>query len=95
MKNPTNNYVEALKFDKRLLEINFKNGLLTKEEYQKFLDQLPDAAANATNMTLEDEEDFGSPQAPAATEPTPSTPTSDDANGAGPGWNDNPFNSTY
>lgn len=91
MKNVTNNYVEGLKFDKRLLEINFKNGLLSKEEYQKYLDQLPDRASNATQLTLEDEEDFG-PKAPKAP-----VGESEGGHGAGAngGWKDNPFNSTY
>ena len=98
MQNRTNDHVEALKFDKRLLDINFKNGTLTKEEYEKFLGQLPDRAENATNMTLEDEEDVGSPQAPTG-DATTEAPATTDPNGSAPnnnpGWNDNPFNSTY
>ena len=39
-----------LKFDKRLLEINFKNGSLSEEEYKKYLESLEDDVDKAEEL---------------------------------------------
>lgn len=36
--------------DRRVVERNIRKGIVTREEYQKFLDSLGDAAANAETM---------------------------------------------
>ncbi|MCB0385897.1 MAG: hypothetical protein KDD43_10935 [Bdellovibrionales bacterium] len=47
--------LEQLKFDSRMTEWNESQGLLTKEEYQKHLDSLPDLSGRVVPLTLEDE----------------------------------------
>ncbi len=45
--------------DRRVVERNIRKGIVTREEYQKFLEALPDAGANAEVMRArlgEDEE---------------------------------------
>lgn len=46
------NQMNILKFDKRLLEINLKNGTITEDEYQQFLSNLKDDNANAIKLDL-------------------------------------------
>lgn len=40
-------------FDQRTLERNLDKGLITREEYDKYLAALPDAADNATRVEAE------------------------------------------
>lgn len=47
----------SLKLDSRMLEYNFKNGLITKEEYEAYLKQLPDLSNNLEFLSLEDKSD--------------------------------------
>lgn len=46
--------MEKLKFDARLIEINLKHGHITKDELQKHLNSLPDLAANAEQLDVEE-----------------------------------------
>ena len=45
--------MDALKFDKRLLEMNRKKGVITEDEYQKHLKSLEDSTANSTHFEME------------------------------------------
>lgn len=47
---------ELIKFDSRMTEFNLSRGILTKEELEKHLSQLPDLASEALPLTLEDNE---------------------------------------
>ncbi|MCB0363857.1 MAG: hypothetical protein H6624_15775 [Bdellovibrionaceae bacterium] len=47
--------LEQLKFDSRMTEWNESQGIMTREEYQKHLDSLPDLSGRAVPLTLEDE----------------------------------------
>ena len=40
------------KFDLRTIERKIKNGEITEEEYQQYLDSLPDESDNATDMDV-------------------------------------------
>ena len=78
-----------LKFDKRLLEINLKNGTITEAEYQQHIQALTDDEANATKVDLggdsndaADSMNGGSHPADQATE-TQSMPTNNDPFGSG------------
>lgn len=42
-----------LKYDKRMTERNITVGDVSKEEWQKHLDQLPDLANNAITFTID------------------------------------------
>ena len=46
-----------LKYDKRLLEMNLKNGTVTAEEYTTHIEQLKDDAANAEQVKFESEKE--------------------------------------
>lgn len=46
--------MKNLKFDARMLEFNLANGLLTKEEYERYMSQLPDSTAQAEKIDLEE-----------------------------------------
>ncbi len=76
------------KFDKRLLEINLKSGLLTETEYQKHLSELRDDTDRAEKLDLNAASDNDFPvkspvngQAGTA-EPTPAR-TNNDPFGSG------------
>ena len=45
--------IEDNKFDTRLLERRFNAGLMTREEYQKHLEALPDMADEADKVEIE------------------------------------------
>lgn len=45
-----------LKFDKRLLDLNLKQGRITKEEYEQFEKSLPDLESSCEKLDLEKEE---------------------------------------
>lgn len=42
-----------LKFDKRMTERNINVGEMTKEEWQKYLETLPDLAHNVETFTID------------------------------------------
>lgn len=46
---------ELIKFDARMIEYNLARGIITKEEYEKYLSQLADSGSNATALTMEDD----------------------------------------
>lgn len=46
---------ELIKFDSRMIEYNLARGLLTQEELERYLAQLPDLSDQALPLTLEDE----------------------------------------
>ncbi len=45
---------ELIKFDSRMIEYNLANGLITKEEYDKYLSQLPDLSTQSVAFTMDD-----------------------------------------
>ncbi|MCK6598774.1 MAG: hypothetical protein L6Q37_10455 [Bdellovibrionaceae bacterium] len=51
-----NEALKKLKFDSRLTEWYLKNNLLTQEELQKHLSELPDVANNVDISSDDDEE---------------------------------------
>jgi hypothetical protein len=51
-----NKALETLKFDKRLLELNLKQGRITKEEFEQALKSLPDLQDACEKLDLEKEE---------------------------------------
>ena len=78
-----------LKFDKRLLEINLKNGTITEAEYQQHLQALNDDVANSEKIDLggesndaADSMNGGSHPADTATE-APAMPANNDPFGSG------------
>ena len=76
--------MEILKFDKRLLEINLKNGSITNEQYKQFLSQLEDVESQSEKINLDDS------SAPAAQEEAVVT-TEPATSAADP----NPYNNPY
>lgn len=54
--------IKNLKYDKRMVEWNLNNGLLTKEELEKHTQQLPDLKEQVNLLDLEaDTEDTNEP----------------------------------
>lgn len=51
--------LESLKYDTRMKDWVVKQGLISKEELQKFLQSLPDSANDCEEVTLEDKPGFG------------------------------------
>lgn len=49
--------MKALKFDARMIEYNLANGIVTKEEYEAYLKSLPDDAAKAVPLRIEEGSD--------------------------------------
>lgn len=47
------NAIDNLKYDSRMVEINLKNQSLTKDEYKKVLEKLPDLKSNAISVDLD------------------------------------------
>jgi hypothetical protein len=45
--------LKEFKFDKRLLDHNLKTGMITEEEYQKYLTTLSDSANNCEILDVE------------------------------------------
>lgn len=45
--------IKNLKYDKRMLEWNLNNGQITKEEYNKFINELPDLADQVSALDLD------------------------------------------
>lgn len=84
------NQMNLLRFDKRLLEINLKNGNITQGEYDQHLIDLRDDTANSETLDLTPEDSSGSrdsmngnshPASGASMEPTP--PKNTDPFGSG------------
>lgn len=48
------NAVEMKKFDSRVVERHLDRGIIKSSEYQKFVDSLPDDAANAERIDVDD-----------------------------------------
>jgi hypothetical protein len=48
-----------LKFDKRLIEWNLHNGQLTEEEYNEYIQKMPDCKDICEPLSLEDYDNFG------------------------------------
>ncbi len=81
--------MNLLKFDKRLLEINFKNGSLSEDEYKKHLETLEDNGDKAEGLSLgsdrkkdqeesvNDSSDLTDDENKEGTEPTTSSINSD------------------
>ena len=46
---------ENLQFDVRMIEMNLKNGSITKEQYQQYLSSLNDIADEAQKLELEED----------------------------------------
>ena len=44
-------------FDSRTVEKNINKGLVTRKDYEKYLDSLADESKNCEEITLEDESD--------------------------------------
>lgn len=49
-----NKAYEKMKYDRRLLDLNLKLGQITQEEYDKFVNSLPDISENAEKINIED-----------------------------------------
>lgn len=49
-----NKAYEKMKYDRRLLDLNLKLGQITQEEYDKFVNNLPDVADNSEKINIED-----------------------------------------
>lgn len=47
---------ELIKFDSRMIEYNLTRGTLTKEEYDKHLQSLPDLTSQSTTLEIEENE---------------------------------------
>lgn len=47
-------FSDALKFDTRLVEYSINRGLLTREEVEQHLKNLPDSGANAEFIKMDD-----------------------------------------
>lgn len=47
------NAMKKLKFDKRMVDYNISRGEVTKEEWEKFLNSLPDSGSNAGPVEIE------------------------------------------
>ncbi len=71
------NQMNALRFDKRLLEMNLKSGIITREEYDQFVTDLKDDTGNATQLDLatEAEESQNASQNETRTEEASSEPS--------------------
>lgn len=51
--------LESLKYDTRMKDWVVKQGLISKEDLQKYLQSLPDSKNDCEEVTLEDKPDFG------------------------------------
>jgi len=58
-------------FDNRIVERSIRKGLVTQDEYDSFMNSLPDREADAEILSLEEEE------APAAARPAATAPAGD------------------
>lgn len=46
--------LKNLKFDVRMTEFNLNNGVVSKEEFNSHLSQLPDSGANSEKLNIEE-----------------------------------------
>ena len=51
--------LENLKYDKRMVNWNQTQGLLTQAEYETYIQKLEDLSHKAQNITLDDDDDDG------------------------------------
>jgi TFIIF-interacting CTD phosphatase-like protein len=83
------NQMNALRYDKRLLEMNLKNGTITHEEYDQFIKELRDDDGNATQLDLATEAEDNISKMNGQSHPTgvnqepPAAPTNNDPFGSG------------
>ena len=49
-----NKAYEKMKYDRRLLDLNLRLGQITQEEYDKFINNLPDAGDNSEKINIDD-----------------------------------------
>ena len=49
-----NKSYEKMKYDRRLLDLNLRLGQITQEEYDKYVNTLPDSAENSEKINIED-----------------------------------------
>ncbi len=80
--------MNVLKFDKRLLEMNYKNGNLTEEEYKQHLSTLKDDVANSESIEISNDNDSpdslnGGHHPVEAPKESPAMPTNNDPFGSG------------
>lgn len=45
--------LKTLKYDIRMIEFNYKQGIITEAEYKQYLSQLTDIAQNSEKLDLE------------------------------------------
>ena len=50
--------INIIKFDKRLIEWNLRNGYLNEAEYEEYLKKLPDLSASTQKVDFEDQDDI-------------------------------------
>ena len=80
--------MQYLKFDKRLLEINFKKGVITQEDYKKHLEALNNDEDNAMAIDLggdavDKADSLGAGAASETTQEAPVMPANNDPFGSG------------
>lgn len=49
-----NKAYEKMKYDRRLLDLNLRLGQITQEEYDKYVNALPDSSENSEKINIED-----------------------------------------
>lgn len=52
--------LQGKKFDKRMVEWNLKNGVISQAEYDQFMKDLPDLKGRSAIISLVDKEDHSS-----------------------------------
>ena len=61
-----NKAYEKMKYDRRLLDLNLRLGQITQEEYDTYVNNLPDVGDNSEKINIEDSKsetaDFGTHQ---------------------------------
>lgn len=61
--------------DRRIVERNIEKGLLTRKDYDKYLDKLKDVEDNAEEVVLEEEEEAAEGEAEDGAEEAAAEPT--------------------
>jgi hypothetical protein len=84
--------MDLLRFDKRLLEINMKNGSLTQDQYNQYLSQLSDLENNAEKIELVEESDSSNESMNGESHPASSN---EEQASAGTPPNTDPFGSGF
>jgi hypothetical protein len=79
--------MNQMKYDKRLLEINLKQGNITREEYDQYVENLADSAGNSMKLELspetEDSRSYMNGDSHPASPKPPTMPTNSDPFGSG------------